>query len=102
MFVVANLISALASIMSIILFALQWLIIIRALLSWVSPDPNNPIVQLIFKLTEPILYPIRKILPFSMKFGLDISPFVALLIIFFMQKFLVLTLREWAFSIKMS
>jgi len=101
MFVVGNLISALASVISIILIALQWLIIIRALLSWVSPDPNNPIVQLIFKLTEPILYPIRKILPFSMKFGLDISPFVALLIIFFIQKFLVLSLQEWAVSIKM-
>ena len=101
MFVVGNLISALASVISIILVALQWLIIIRALLSWVNPDPNNSLVQLVSKLTEPILYPIRKILPFSVKFGLDISPFVALLIIFFIQKFLVLSMQEWAVSIRM-
>jgi YggT family protein len=101
MFVVGNLFSSLASVISIILIALQWLIIIRVLLSWVNPDPNNSIVQLIFKFTEPILYPIRKILPFSMKFGLDISPFVAMLIIFFIQKFLVVSLQEWALRIKM-
>lgn len=100
MFILANLISALASIMSIILVALQCLIIIQALLSWVSPDPNNPIVQMIFKLTEPILYPIRKILPFSLKFGLDISPFVALLAILFIREFLVLSLQQWAANIR--
>jgi YggT family protein len=101
MFVLANLISALASVMGVILFALQCLIIIQALLSWVSPDPNNPIVQMIFKFTEPILHPIRKILPFSLKFGLDISPFVAVLIILFLQKFLVSTLYEIAARIRM-
>jgi YggT family protein len=100
MFVLANLISALASILNLILISLQWLIIIWALLSWVSPDPNNPLVQMIRKLVEPMLYPIRKILPFSLKFGLDISPFVALLIIFFIQKFLVVTMYELATRIK--
>jgi YggT family protein len=96
MFVLGNLISALASIISIILTSLQWLIIIWALLSWVNPDPNNPIVQMINKLTEPIIYPIRKLLPFSLKFGLDISPLIALLMIFFLQMFLVRTLHDLA------
>ncbi|MCX5707560.1 MAG: YggT family protein [Candidatus Omnitrophica bacterium] len=101
MFVLSNLISALASITSIVLTALQWLIIIWALLSWVSPDPNNPIVQLINKLTGPVLYPVRKLLPFSLKFGFDISPFIALLIIFFLQLFLVRTLNDLAVRIRM-
>jgi YggT family protein len=96
MFVLGNFISALASLTAVILTALQWLIIIWALLSWVNPDPNNPIVQMINKLTEPILYPVRKILPFSLKFGLDLSPFIALLIIFFLQLFLIRTLRDLA------
>lgn len=101
MFVLSNLISALASILSIIFTAVQWLIIVRALLSWVSPDPNNPIVQMINKLTEPLLSPIRRILPFSLKFGLDISPFIALLVIFFLQLFLVRTLHDLAVNIRM-
>jgi YggT family protein len=101
MFVLSNFISALASIISIILTALQWLIIIWVLLSWVNPDPNNPIVQMINKLTEPLLYPIRKILPFSLKFGLDISPFIALLIIFFLHLFLVRTLNDLAVHMSM-
>jgi len=101
MFVLSNLISALASILSIIFTAVQWLIIVRAILSWVSPDPNNPIVQMINKLTEPLLSPIRRILPFSLKFGLDISPFIALLVIFFLQLFLVRTLHDLAVNIRM-
>jgi len=101
MFVLANFISALSSVLSIILTALEWLIIIRALLSWVNPDPNNGLVQIIYKITEPILYQIRKILPFSLKFGLDISPLIAILIVVFLQKFLVSSLSEWAINLRM-
>ncbi len=100
MFVLANLISAVAQILSTVLVALQWLIIIWAVLSWVSPDPNNPLVQTINKLAEPVIYPIRRILPFYLKFGVDISPFIALLIIFFLQRFLIRTMFEWATRIK--
>ena len=100
MFVLANFISALATVIGIALTALQWLIIIGALLSWVNPDPNNNIVRLIYKLTEPLLYPIRRLLPFSLKFGLDISPLIAILIIIFLQLFLVSTLRDWALNLR--
>ena len=100
MFVLANFISALSSVLDIILGLLVWLVIIRAILSWVNPDPNNTLVQIIYKITEPMLYPLRKILPFSIRFGLDISPLLALLIIFFLQQFLVATLREWAFNLR--
>ncbi len=101
MFVLANFISALSLVLNIILTTLEWLIIIRVLLSWVNPDPNNTLVQIIYKITEPIIYPLRKILPFSLKFGLDISPMIALLIIIFLQQFLVSTLREWAINLRM-
>ena len=100
MFVLANFISALSSVLDIVLRLLVWLIIIRAVLSWVNPDPNNALVQIIYKITEPILYPLRKILPFSLRFGLDISPLLALLIILFFQQFLVATLREWAINLR--
>ena len=100
MFVLANFISALGSVLNTILTILEWLIIIRALLSWVNPDPNNALVQIIYKITEPVIYPLRKILPFSLKFGLDISPFIALLIIIFLRQFLVSTLREWAINLR--
>ena len=101
MFVLANFISALSLVLNIILTTLEWLIIIRALLSWINPDPNNTLVQIIYKITEPIIYPLRKILPFSLKFGLDISPMIALLIIIFLQQFLVSTLREWVINLRM-
>lgn len=79
-----------------VLGILYWLILIRALVSWVNPDPFNPIVQFLEKTTEPILYPIRKILPFSLRFGLDISPIIAFLIIIFLKSFLVNTLLDLA------
>lgn len=101
MFVLANFISALASVLGIVLTALQWLIIIAALLSWVNPDPHNPIVRAIYQITEPVLHPIRKILPFSLKFGLDISPLIAILAIIFLQRFLVVSLSDWAFKLRM-
>jgi YggT family protein len=96
MFVLSNFIFAANSILDIILKALQILIVIRAFLSWVSPDPNNSLVQFIYKITEPMLYPIRRLLPFSLKFGLDISPVIAFLAIIFLQQFLLSTLREIA------
>ena len=97
MFVLANLIRALAEILNVILTAAYWLILIRALISWVNPDPYNAIVQFLHKMTEPILYPIRKMLPFTYSIGIDISPLVAFLIIFFLRSFLVRTLLDVAF-----
>jgi len=100
MFVLSNFIVAIANILNILLTILYWLILVRALISWVNPDPFNPIVQLLDKTTEPILYPIRKILPFSLKFGLDISPIIAFLIIVFLKSFLVATLLDLAIRLK--
>ncbi|MCK9572968.1 MAG: YggT family protein [Candidatus Omnitrophica bacterium] len=100
MFVLSNFLTALANVLNLLLTVVYWLILIRALVSWVNPDPYNAIVQFLYKTTEPLLYPIRKLLPFSLKFGLDISPLIAFLIIFFLRQFLVATLFEWAMRVK--
>jgi YggT family protein len=91
MFVLGNLVITIAQLVSIILTALYWLILIRALISWVNPDPFNPIVRLLHQLTEPILEPIRRFLPMS---GIDFSPLVAFLAIFVLRSFLVQTLFD--------
>jgi YggT family protein len=100
MFVLSNFLMALANVLNLLLTVLYWLILIRALISWVNPDPYNPVVHFLHKTTEPLLYPIRKILPFSLKFGLDISPLIAFLIIFFLRQFLVASLFEWAMRVR--
>lgn len=102
MFVLANLISALAVVLNVVITTVMWIIIIRALLSWVNPDPNNPIVQMLYGISEPILAPVRRILPFSMRFGLDLSPMILILALYFLQLFLVPTLRDLAFRLKYS
>src|SRR5271165_565991 len=93
MFVLGNLVDALASLVSIILTIMYWLILIRALISWVNPDPFNPLVQFLMRTTEPVLEPIRRLMP---PLPLDISPIIAFFIILFLQKFLVSTLYDLA------
>jgi len=96
MFVFGNFLIAIAKILDILLTVLYWLILIRALISWVNPDPFNPVVQFLYKTTEPILEPIRKILPMALRFGIDISPVIAFLAILFLKSFLVRTLIDLA------
>jgi len=91
-FIMGNLLFAVAKIINIVLTILYWLIIVRALISWVNPDPYNPIVQFLHKATDPVLEPIRRIIPFHYKTGIDISPIIAFLLIIFIQNFLVRTL----------
>ncbi len=100
MFILANLIGAFANILDILLQILLWLIFIRAIISWVNPDPYNMIVQFLYKTTEPFLYPIRRILPLDFHFGIDISPLIAFLLIIFLRSFLVRTLLEISFKLK--
>ena len=100
MFILSNLLVAVANILSLIFTIAYWLILIRALISWVNPDPYNPIVQFLYKATEPILYPIRKILPRTLRFGIDISPIIAFLAIIFLKSFLVNTILDLAIRLK--
>lgn len=91
MFVFGNLVMALATIVDYLLTIANWLIIVRALLSWVSPDPYNMIVQFLYKVTEPMLAPFRRLVP-AYAIGIDLSPIFALLAIWFLKLFLVRTL----------
>ena len=68
-----------------ILSVIQWLVIIAAVISWVNPDPRNPIVQFLYRTTEPILRPFRKILPPRRTGGIDLSPILVILLILFLK-----------------
>ncbi|MEK7313920.1 MAG: YggT family protein [Deltaproteobacteria bacterium] len=98
MFIPANFIEAIAEVLSWALYAYMWIIIARAILSWVNPDPYNPIVQFLYKATEPLLHKIRRILP-NMG-GIDISPIIVLVAIMFLQKFLIGTLHDLAMKLR--
>ena len=99
MFILANLIVAVAKILSIVLSIYMWVIIIQAILSWVSPDPFNPIVRILYQITEPVLGRLRRILPLQFG-GMDFTPFVLVLVIIFLQQFLVNSLVELALHLK--
>jgi YggT family protein len=98
MFAVRHLIEALAEIINLGLSIYIWLIIARAILSWVSPDPYNPIVRFLYNVTEPLLGRVRQWVPLVFG-GLDLSPLLVLIAIVFLQKFLVASLLELAYSI---
>ena len=95
MFVLNNFIIAIARVIEIILTVYMWIIIARALISWVNPDPYNKIVIFLYRVTEPVLRPIRKIIP-RHSLRIDFAPLIALLIIFFLQSFLVKTMLQVA------
>ncbi|MBI3811783.1 MAG: YggT family protein [Nitrospirae bacterium] len=95
MFIAANFITALAQVASMALDFYMWVIIIRAFLSWVNPDPYNPIVQFLSKVTEPVLRPIRRLIPVY-NIGIDLSPLIVILIIVFLKSFLVASLVQLA------
>lgn len=97
MFVVSNLFVSLARVVDLGLQVYSWLIVARALVSWVSPDPFNPIVQFLQRATEPVLAPIRRFLP---PMAIDISPIIAYLAIIFLRSFLVQTLFDIGFSLR--
>ncbi|MFQ5896925.1 MAG: YggT family protein [Candidatus Methylomirabilia bacterium] len=73
-----------ANLLNTLLMVYMWIIIARALLSWINPDPSNPIVRFLYQATEPVLRPIRDLLP-TRQIGLDLSPMIAILIIFILQ-----------------
>ncbi len=100
MFIIGNFINAVATIIDYILTIYMWIVIIRALISWVNPDPYNPIVQILYRLTDPVLYRVRRYMPRALfSFGIDFSPVIVILIIYFLQIFLVGSLKQLAFKI---
>lgn len=97
MFILGNLLLTIAEILNFLCNALVILVFLRALISWVSPDPSNPIVQFLFQATEPLLEPIRKRLP---QMRLDISPLVLILLIYVVQSFIGRTLMDMGLRLK--
>jgi YggT family protein len=91
MFVFGNIMLGIAKVLDVALNVYMWVIIIRALVSWVNPDPYNPIIQILTRMTEPVLRPIRKLAP-PHKIGIDLSPLIAVLVLIFLQYALINTL----------
>jgi len=95
MFVAGYFLQALGTVADYALLFFMWIVIARAILSWVSPDPYNPIVRFVHNVTEPVLYPIRRRLPLGFR-GIDFSPVIVLLAIIFLRAFLVSSLMRMA------
>ncbi len=91
MFILGNLILAIAIILNKVIEIMYFILIIRVIISWVKPDLFNFFVQLLYRITEPILSPFRRIIPLG-NIGLDISPILAMLTMFFVQQFLIASL----------
>ncbi len=98
MFVVGNLIGAIAMVLELVLKALSIVIIINALLSWVRPDPSNPIVRFLDQVSDAVCDPFRRLFP-TVVGGLDLAPMIALVVIMVLQRVVVTSLHELAFRV---
>jgi YggT family protein len=98
MFVVGNLIGALATVLEVGLNVLSLILIINALLSWVRPDPANPIVRFLDQVSDAVCDPVRRLFP-TVVGGLDLAPMIALGVIWVLQTVVVKSLHELAFRV---
>ena len=97
MFVISYFLLALATVLHYVLYTYMLIVIARAILSWVSPDPYNPIVRFLYNVTEPVLYRLRRFLPFNTG-GIDFTPMILILLIVFLDQFVVPTLSRLAYT----
>ena len=95
MYIVGYFLMAVANVLNFVLLFFMWIVIARAILSWVNPDPYNPIVRFIHNVTEPILSQVRKKLPINFG-GIDFSPIIIILIIYFLRDFVVNSLVRFS------
>lgn len=95
MFIFANLISAVANILDILLDVYTWVVVIAALISWVNPDPYNPVVRFLRAVTEPVFRPVRRVIGYRLG-PIDISPLIVILAIIFARRFLISSLIDIA------
>ena len=100
MFVFSNLLFGVARVLDAVLNLYFWIVIVSAVLSWVNPDPYNPIVRILRNLTEPVFYRVRKWIPFTYVGGLDLSPVVVLLAIQFINAVLIQSLYQFAMTVR--
>jgi len=94
-FVVGNFLGAVASVLDIVLQALLVVILINAVLSWIRPDPSNPFVMILDRVSDFVCDPIRRLFP-TVFGGIDFAPFIAMIAIVFVQRFLVGSLHGLA------
>ncbi len=87
-----NTIAAVADVINLLLGVYSWIIVARALVSWVDASPYNPIVSFLYSATEPVLERARRVIP--MIWGMDFSPIAVLLLIFVIRRVLVQTLYQ--------
>ena len=99
MFLVANLLIAVAQVLNYLLWAYMWIVIARVIISWVNADPSNPLVRFIYGATEPVLEPVRRALPVYTG-GFDLSPIVVWIAVLFLQHFLVRSLFDLAYALR--
>ncbi|MCL6643259.1 MAG: YggT family protein [Candidatus Bipolaricaulota bacterium] len=100
MFALKNLLLAVATVLDWTITIYIWIVIIRAFISWVQPNPYNPIVQFLHAVTEPLLAPIRYYLLRNMPVGIDLSPMVLILLLVLIQRFSIPTLMELALRLR--
>jgi YggT family protein len=98
MFVASNFLTAVGQILDMVLHLYMWAIIINAVLSWVNPDPYNPIVRMLYQITEPSLRLVRRYVPIG-GIGIDISPIIVILVIMFLRNFLVRTIIQFGLNL---
>jgi YggT family protein len=95
MMVISTFIEAIASILSMVINIYIWVVIIASLITWVKPDPYNPIVQVLYRLTEPVYSFIRKYIP-TVVGGIDLAPIIVILGLQFINLFFVKLLFSFA------
>jgi YggT family protein len=100
--VLSNFISAIAVVLSMLLTTYMWIVVIAALLTWVNPDPRNPIVRFLHGVTEPVFHEVRRRLPFVYTAGFDFSPLVVIAAIYFLRIAVVQSLFELAIRISLA
>jgi YggT family protein len=98
MFIISYFLLALATVLHYVLYTYMLIVIARAILSWVSPDPYNPIVRFLYNVTEPVLYRIRRAIPIDFG-GIDFTPMILILALVFLDQFAVPTLSRMAYMI---
>ncbi len=98
MYVAGYFLMAVANVLNFVLFVFMWIVIARAILSWVNPDPYNPIVRFIHNVTEPVLYQIRTKIPINFG-GIDFSPILVILAVYFLRDFVVKSLLRFSASL---
>ena len=95
MFIFGYLFLALATVLDYVLIIFMWIVVARAVLSWVSPDPFNPIVRFINNVSDPVLSRVRRYIPVDFG-GIDFSPILVFMGVIFLRIFLVSSLKQFA------